>query len=316
MAARSTRKVATEVTPETVEAVEVLAAEVEASVTEVPAEVVEVEALTAEATLTEVEAKVARWTLDRESVTALDVDAVEASMTALGTEYAEGDARRANIIVDVAYLTRRAEIAGRIGGDPKSTGVLTSAQWGGMLGVTATNVPKWKTLGYALVDLGVDPASVLYRCLQHRGLAERKVIADAIRAEGQTVEGLAEVVETFVTRDKNGKVTGVLSNAKRDARIASERESEVASDAGTDTGTREAGTGVTVAEVLSTLDNFSAAKMAVEVLRKVTGVNVEGDPLTDDQWDTVAGMLDNLIRRERVIRDARADEAAEAESAA
>lgn len=114
---------------------------------------------------------------------------------------AETDTRVANATDRAAYATHAAYHAGYIGG---SSPVVTSEEYVKQFGKSSKSlVTGWKTLGHALVVVGLDPTDPtgVYSRMRNANAYGQKQVKDAVYADGATAESIAEVLDLFVGPD-------------------------------------------------------------------------------------------------------------------
>lgn len=250
----------------------------------------------------------AAWQETRQALTA--AGDVSAAALPIFAAVKAAESLKADRVVEAAYAVAALAAAGRMGkGNETAPGWMSNTVIAAHAGVAPSNVTKWVTLGHAFTVVGVEPGTVLHRCLQHRGLAERATVKAAIMADGATVESVLDVVRTYVETDSTGAVTGVLSEGKRAARLAgAEGNGDDSAAAGSDTGDKgdDKGKGIPLSaeSILENLTPLAAAKLALAILHGACPA------LDSDQWEAVEGTMHKVITRETLNRRKAAEQSA------
>lgn len=182
-------------------------------------------------------------------------------------------------------------VAGGEGGD-----MITGAAYAGLFGVGGSAVTMWRTLGYAVCGVGVDPEEEstpermsTWRLLAFKGAATNKVVSEAVYAEDATVESVRTAVES-VRDTASGKVKAGSKSGKPNKVTGTEQD---------------------LTEAIKSDPVAVALAVIRDVLRPASAA------CDTEQWSTVENALNALIHREVTIRDGKASKArkAAAESA-
>ena len=163
-----------------------------------------------------------------------------------------------------AYATHAAVTAKLLTGtDGRGESVFSSAQWlarFGMDGKSVSLVSGWKTLGHALVVVGLDETDPVYVALRNSNMFGKGEVKDEVLREGATRESIAEVLSRFANLE-----TGKRLDAKELAEVAkSTAVAALVAD-----GKSEAEAEAAYAETLTTPNETPAKSTADETVETV-----------------------------------------------
>jgi len=182
-------------------------------------------------------------------------------------------------------------VPGGEGGD-----MLTGAKYAEKFGVGGSTVTMWRTCGYVVEVVGVDPSEEsttermsLWRLLAFKGAATNKAVSEAIYAEGATPETVREAVEAI----RDGATGKVKSGAR--------------------TGTPNRRTG---GENDLTLDEAIALDPVAVSLAMIRDLRTAARACDADGWSQVETALNALIHREITQRNAKSSKARREEAEA
>jgi len=226
--------------------------------------------------------------ITRDLLTADGFDALALHKIVSG-KFVRGSLYVDSIVTEAAYSTYAMERDGYLYGDDTKAGWMTGTQYANSYALrSAGNVSLWRTLGYVLVAVGMDETAPEFLTLK-KGIPSdlKKFIrrnADH-KGDGQAPaiptasEVIAEMKKYF---DENGKKI-----ARRQG-----PPSEVTNPgAGTDTGQE----GAEVPTVEAT--PWQSVQLALASL------DAHVKSITDDEWETVAERLAEIVTREATIRE-------------
>lgn len=220
-------------------------------------------------------------------------------------------------VVNVAYATGRAYVLGVLGRKRSAADFVSQDAWAKVFGVLGTNVTGWRTLGYALVNLGWDRNGAAYALLSTNGRFEkgevRKFITalpvptDDIARNAQEADAIAWLSERY---DALGKVITPESGTPR-VGDGTEPPADDAptggDDAQSDTGGTGTDTGVTG---IKSSDAGKAVAAAVAVIERNAPAMFDGE-----EWSELRDRLMAVIEaqdarhaeRERLLAAKRAE---------
>lgn len=223
--------------------------------------------------------------------------AAKALVTKAAREFKSVTAKSETVTLDASLATYVAEqtgiipakgtrVAGGEGGD-----MLTGAAYAALFGVQPSSVSMWRTLGYAVGAVGIDPNEEstsermsTWRILAFKGAATNRAVSDAVYAEGATPESVRAAVES-VRDGASGKVKSGARQGKPNKATGTEGD---------------------LNEAIKTDPVAVALAVIRDVLRPASAAcDTEG-------WATVENALNALIQREVTIRNGKASKAAKA----
>lgn len=188
-------------------------------------------------------------------------------------------------------LPRKGErAAGGEGGD-----MMTGAKYAETFGVQGSSVTAWRTLGYSVCVVGIDPEEEstpermsTWRLMAFKGAATNKVVSEAVYADGATVGSVRTAVES-VRDPASGKVkSGTGSKSGKPNKTT--------------------GTETDLTEAIKADPSAVALAVIRDVLRPAAAA------CTTEQWSQVETALNALIHREVTIRNGRTSAKAKADA--
>lgn len=145
------------------------------------------------------------YRLSNEDIHAMSVTDLRGYIEVQGVEYLRG----ANLTDRAAYATHAALIRGLIRSKWAPDPVYTSEEFAALFGLRSKSiVTGWKTLGHALVVVGLDPDGETYLLMRNTNVFGYADVRAAVYAQGATDESIREVVLRHVTPEGRRKTRG------------------------------------------------------------------------------------------------------------
>jgi hypothetical protein len=142
------------------------------------------------------------YRLSNEDINALTIPQLRDYIEVQGVEYLRG----ANLTDRAAYATHAALIRGLIRSKWSPDPMYTQEEFAALFGLRSKSiVTAWKTLGHALVVVGLDPDGETYLLMRNTNVYGYADVRAAVYALGANDASIREVVDRHVTPDGRRK---------------------------------------------------------------------------------------------------------------